>query len=298
MCLLTFLPAGVLPDTDALRNGAVANNDGHGFAIIAGDRLDQLIVHRCMDPEEVIDAFTAARAQHPQGPALFHSRFATHGKAGVDNGHPFVLGGDRRTILAHNGVLPAVVQPGKGDPRSDTRIAAEDFIPAFGSLRTRRIRLALQRWMTPDNKMAILTVNRRFRQRAYILNEQSGIWDGGIWYSNAGYRPYAGHDRYLDHYDHLYANWYLAEDDEDSLRDRRRQWRDMVPDRCSNCEAIIDLTEGECPWCGWCCDCGEMPDLCLCYTPARLDDPCRTTSATRSPALVCGRRQRTRADRA
>jgi predicted glutamine amidotransferase len=99
--------AGVQPDTDALLTGALVNADGHGFAIVAGRRLDRLIVQRGLDGEAVIDAFIAARLQHPQGPALFHSRLATHGDTTLDNCHPFTLGGDTRTVLAHNGVLPA-----------------------------------------------------------------------------------------------------------------------------------------------------------------------------------------------
>jgi hypothetical protein len=279
MCLLTFLPAGVQPDVQALANGAEANNDGHGFAIVAGPRLDELIVHRGMDPQAVIEAFTAARAAHPDGPALFHSRFATHGKTNVDNCHPFAVGGDSRTVLAHNGVLPAIVQPGKRDRRSDTRIAAEDFIPAFGSLRARRTRLKLARWMTPENKMVILTVDRRFKQRAYILNEDAGLWDGGIWYSNTGYRPYISpgrytswlNDPYYDRYDDRYYDPYdSCRADEDGSHGQRRDWR-AVLDRCGNCEAVIDVRDAECPWCGWCLDCGELPDLCFCYTPATLD---------------------------
>jgi predicted glutamine amidotransferase len=270
MCLLTFLAASTQPDTDALHIGAAANDDGHGFAIVAGDRLDELIVHRGMNAKDVIAAFTTARAAHPAGPALFHSRLATHGNTNVDNCHPFVVGGDCRTVLAHNGVLPQAVQPRKGDRRSDTRIAAEDFIPAFGSLRARRTRLKLARWMTTDNKMVILTVDRRFNQRAYILNEQSGIWDGGIWYSNTGYRPYISHfglddDRFDDAWYHQYDA-----DDEAGSRGERWDWQ-RVLDRCGNCDAIIDVRDGECPWCGWCLDCGQLPDLCLCYTPAQLD---------------------------
>src|SRR5262249_475168 len=107
----------------------------------------------------------------------------------IDNCHPFPVGGDPRTVLAHNGILPRGVQPHGGDPRSDTRIAAEAFIPAFGSLRSRRTRLRLQRWMTPHNKMVLLTVDRRFKQPAFILNEESGTWSEGIWYSNHGFQP-------------------------------------------------------------------------------------------------------------
>ena len=265
MCLLTFLPPGVAPDTQALLQGALTNDDGHGFAIVAGD---QLIVKRGLDAENLIEAFAAVRARHPEGPALFHSRLSTHGEISLDNCHPFTIGNDPRTVLAHNGILPAAVQPAKGDPRSDTRIAAEDVIPSFGSLRTRRIRQRLQRWITPRNKIVILSVDRRFKQPYFILNEASGIWDGGIWYSNDGYLPLPPN------------RWRMGTDDwdwppEDYYGPTHGQWPDWREDdfgRCGNCKAIIDPRDGRCPYCGWCQDCQQMPGHCFCYTPAALDD--------------------------
>jgi len=253
MCLLSYFPAGVLPDAGALRNGAVFNDDGHGFAIVTDDHM---IVEHDMDAELMIATFETLRRRYPQGPALFHSRFATHGTRSLANCHPFPVGGDPCTVLAHNGVLPALVQPTDGDPRSDTRIVAEDFLPLFGPLRTRAARLRLQRWMRPTNKMVILTVDRRFRQRAYILNEDAGIWDGGIWYSNDGYLPtrWAGPRANADPWD--WPQWTTS---------------DHVADRCWFCYSIIDITDHRCRVCGWCTGCGEMPEHCLCYTPATLD---------------------------
>jgi hypothetical protein len=71
---------GYSPDTGTLFNGAYLNDDGHGFAIVADE---QLIVQRGMQAEPMIDAFNAARRQYPHGPALFHSRFGTHGARGA-----------------------------------------------------------------------------------------------------------------------------------------------------------------------------------------------------------------------
>jgi hypothetical protein len=287
MCLLTYLPAGTLPDTDALANGAILNEDGHGFAIVAGRRHDQLIVEHGLNAEALIDAFAAARARHPEGPALFHSRFSTHGTVTLDNCHPFPLGGDQRTVLAHNGILPRVVQPARKDPRSDTRIAAEQFIPAFGNLRTRRTRLALQRWMTKDNKMVILTIDRRFKQRSYLLNEQSGTWDGGIWYSNDGYLPMpanqssaawpAPDESWDESWDDSWDESWDGPEGDTAHGATPRRWRWPSPDQCGNCAAAIGLA-ANCRHCGWCADCGEMPERCFCYAPAALDT---ATGATR-----------------
>lgn len=247
MCLLTFLPAGVQPDVPALRDGAVENPDGHGFAVVAGHRL---IVERGMHADAVIDAFARTRGRHPHGPALFHSRLTTHGRTEEANCHPFPVGGDPRTVLAHNGVLPAAVQPAGRDPRSDTRIAAEEFLIRFGSPRLHRTRQRLQRWMTDANKMVILTVDRRFRERAYVLNEHAGSWHDGIWYSDPSFLP-----RRLG-----LPGW--LGDDELWPDDAGYGW-------CLSCAVPLDRF-GWCPGCDRCADCGTATGDCLCHWPAAL----------------------------
>jgi hypothetical protein len=246
MCLLTFYPADVLPDTGALLNGSYINDDGFGYAIVTGERI---LVRHGLDAEKVIAEFDTDRRAHPAGPAMFHSRFATHGDTSAKNCHPFAVGGDPRTVLGHNGVLPAIVQPSRKDPRSDTRIFAEDFLPIFGSLRVRRNRIRLQKWMTPANKIVILTVDRRYTKQAYILNEDAGIWDSGVWYSNTGY---------LDDY------WTWANDGQSD-----DGWD---PQRCMFCGSTRDRRDGLCATCGGCADCGEEWGDCQCYLPVHGAD--------------------------
>jgi len=191
VCLLTYLPSGRQPDLSALETGAALNPHGHGYAIITGSATDarrdatgkRLLVVKGLDAEEILERFDHDRRTHPSGPALFHSRWRTHGLTDDANCHPFILGNDPRTVIAHNGILPAVVRPGRNDTRSDTRIAAEDYLPALGPLHLRRNRLAVERWMGPDNLMVLLTTNPRYRHPAYLLNETNGLWTDGIWYS-------------------------------------------------------------------------------------------------------------------
>ncbi|MGW5105951.1 hypothetical protein [Nocardia sp. NPDC004123] len=77
---------------------------------------------------------------------MFHSRFATHGFITNQNCHPFAIGGDERTVMAHNGVLPDIVQPRPrgsafGHPRGRRGLPPPRTVRAAGLLgRTHRAR--------------------------------------------------------------------------------------------------------------------------------------------------------------
>lgn len=260
MCLLTFFPEYTQPDVDALFNGAIVNNDGHGWAIASDSGL---LIGHSMSEVDAIEAFAVARSQHPDGPALFHSRFTTDGVSAIDNCHPFYVGADRRTVLAHNGILPNNVRPKKGDRRSDTRIAAERYIPSLGSLRHRSTRLKVERWMGDWNKIAILSVNPKYRERAYLLNEEAGTWVKGIWYSNDGYLPYVS--------THLGGGWSVGGGVRviGSARRAKNVFSDW-PVECRICDAFIDPEDDVCPYCNCCTDCNQDARACLCYTPMAL----------------------------
>jgi glutamine amidotransferase len=258
MCLLTFIPEGIMPDENALSYGATFNDDGHGYAIVdlAGQRI---VTGHGSDAVEMIAEFSYFRERYLDGPALFHSRFATDGSVNLLNVHPFEVGGDPRTVLAHNGIMP--LRPDKGDPRSDTRLVAEQWIPkAYGTLRRRRARLAFERWMSPFNKVVILTVDRRYRahgpdhsDNAFILNESSGTWDNGIWYSNSGYKPWMSHKSQMSGM---------------VTMGPRGTGREGF---CWKCGLEVDFRiQDECPVCGVCFDCAESKEYCLCYSPSRF----------------------------
>jgi hypothetical protein len=249
VCMLTFLPPGTAPDLDALAYGAEFNDDGHGFAIAAPS---ELIVRRGLNSNEMILAFGLLRADYPDSPALFHSRFATHGTPDVDNCHPFPVNHDARTVLAHNGILPRRVRPKKGDARSDTRIAAEDFLPrkGYNAWDDPGAQRDLARWLGPHNKLVVLTVDPRYQERAYLINEDAGIWDSGIWYSNSDYRTDT----------HIGPGVCVGDA--------------ALYGECPECltPGVID-GNGFCLICGACADCGEPSGYCMCYGPGRFPLP-------------------------
>lgn len=187
MCILSLLPPGVAVDVDSLWNGGINNPDGHGWAIVEHGGI---VTGKSLNLAEALKSFVAARERHPAGPALFHSRWATHGSVNLQNVHPFVVGGSELTVVAHNGVLPAEAHPAVGDDRSDTRKFADEILPTrFRRLDRRRAHDALSRWCGRGNKLVILTVDPRYQRNSYLVNEGSGRWDAstGIWHSNEDY---------------------------------------------------------------------------------------------------------------
>lgn len=230
MCLLSYFPPGVQPDADALRCGARCNNDGHGFGIVIPGQ-DEILVFKSMNPTEAVDAFVKARAEHPDGPALFHSRLTTHGETSTDNCHPFVVNGNPRTVVAHNGILPHDAHPKKigttlvnktakdgtryqvatavYDDRSDTRILADDLLmKRWSTLDSRHTRKRLTAWLGRGNKILVLTTDPKYKKQSYLFNAELGEWVGGVWYSNSSFRGYGrGASGYGSGYG---AGWYTV----------------------------------------------------------------------------------------
>lgn len=257
MCMLTFYRPGAQPDEAALLNGAEYNNDGHGFAIVAGNRL---IIRKGLHFGPVFAAFAALRKLHADGPALFHSRMGTAGDMTERNCHPFRTTGDRRTVLAHNGVFPAEVQPTKDDPRSDTRIVAEEYAGGVDWDDPAEI-AAWGTWMGAFNKVVILTVNPVYAQNAYIVNESRGHWEGDTWYSNYDYLDPSW--RYRKYSATTLAGWAI-----DGAAD---EWAETDPNavECPRCESSLDVEEEArlCVACHLCLDCLDTWDDCQCWTP-------------------------------
>lgn len=263
--MLTYFPENIQPDIDALWNGATYNNDGHGYAIVVPDDL-RIIIKHSLNAESLIDRFASDRERYPEGPALFHSRIGTSGIMDKFNCHPFLLGGDRNTVVAHNGILPNSMQPSKGDRRCDTHLAAEDIFPKrFGHLRKPKARQRLANAIGTYNKLVILSVNPEYDQWAYIVNEKQGVRDkSGIWYSNYDFEGYKF--TATKAYTTTGAwNW----DTYDEPRELMAGTVEMSVDDldCRICHALDSVNEKTqvCAYCHSCADCFMDVNECLCY---------------------------------
>lgn len=281
MCLLTYFPEGKQPNAAALKEASRTNRDGFGYAIVIPEER-RILVNKSMDFESMLKAFLADRLFYPNGPALFHHRLATDGVTDTYNVHPFPINNDKRTVMAHNGIF-SQCRPGKDDHRSDTRIVAQSFARHF-KLRSARGRRKFGGWMGKYNKVVILTVDPSYGKHGFIINEDQGIWDGGIWYSNSSYVawvPRVSHggwnyysDGYTSTHEGEHGSWYKDStsgvwkwksryaSSTQSADDARKTWTD-----CGMCEKTfcVNPTVYRCVLCTTCQMCYEGEAHCACW---------------------------------
>ena len=263
MCMLCVIPPNVIPSREKLENSALNNPHGFGFAIVIPSE-NRIHVERTMNADTSINRFLEMRGKYPEGYAMWHARFATHGSMTVENCHPFQVGvGNNLTYLAHNGVLP-IVEP-QGDDRSDTRIFAEDLLPAIGgvtALDNPQVSNLIEDF-TSGSKVCILTVDPRAEYQCYLYHAEKGKKDeSGVWWSNDSC--------YIDTYTRKWTATNPLDfglgfggysTDKDNV-----QWRE-----CTVCETYVDAAmvedwdETYCMACGSCYDCNTYLTDCLCY---------------------------------
>ena len=266
MCMLCVVPPNVIPSREKLENSALNNPHGFGFAIAIPSEK-RIHVERTMNADTSINRFIEMRGKYPEGYATWHARFATHGTTTVDNCHPFKVGNDSLTYLAHNGILP-IVEP-QGDTRSDTRIFAEDLLPAIGgvaSLDNPQV-INLIEDFTTGSKVCVLTVHPDAKYQCYLFHKEKG-WedDSGVWWSNDSCylpKPY-------------------------SYKSNDYKWQSTKPldflieekfYECKVCDFIVGedelvesgMGEDYCPQCGCCYDCNVYMADDMCYKGSNAD---------------------------
>lgn len=289
MCMLCVIPPNVIPSRDKLENSALNNPDGFGFAI-AIRKENRIHVETTMNPDTSIARFIEMRTLYPEGYAMWHARITTHGGTNIENCHPFKVGGDNRTYLGHNGILGVLMA--KDDKRSDTRIFAEDILPAIGgvsALDNPQLFNMLEDFCT-GSKVCVLTIDPAAKAECYLLNEDAGKVDSdGVWWSNDSCD--------LSYYG---TKWYsrkslshFYEDDFESAYGVRNSNTQPVLDLSDpGCQPIDYATSyieyscdvcrlegsmsyeqmmkvGACPFCYACFDCSQDKYDCLCYKPVK-----------------------------
>ena len=170
MCLIIASPWGERCDKADITTAWTHNDDGWGIMTSDGTRVR---VQRGLDLPGLLKAYEKIPESQPYA---IHLRFGTAGSKTVVNCHPFPVGHGYH--LMHNGILP--IKRVRED-RSDTWHFATVCRAAHGTEEALLDALPfIEREIGKENKFVLMSPKGDIE----ILNEKSGDWDGGLWYSN------------------------------------------------------------------------------------------------------------------
>ena len=275
MCMISYFPAGVEIDESAVWNGSTWNDMGHGWAIATEDR--KILTGKSMVAELAITEFLIAREDHPNSPAMFHSRLATHGSVDEYNCHPFRVG--RHAVVAHNGILPSAFHPKGKDQRSDTHVMADEWLQRQSRWGTwsRKERKMIGDLIGTNNKLVILSVSPLLaKPRGFLVNGHMGDWvKSGAWYSNGDYRYEWTPKTYGGTWMSGDGGYVVGGSSENKGKygsTYQGGFHAFHDDECAFCfgKDTVNQMSNVCSFCHMCQDCGEYITDCLCYTPMAL----------------------------
>lgn len=254
-----------------------------------------------MSARKSINRFLEVREEFPDSYAMWHARIATHGVQNESNCHPFMVGDNGLTYLAHNGILDVPMD--RDEKRSDSRIFAEETLPKMGGVHALDddVIYTMVRSWAQGSKMCVLSVDPEADCNAYIINESSGKWDENrVWWSNDYHRTdYAKIlTAYVDDYDNenrflgagkRSSSWgsyhgtgyysgrpavlgsvselgLIVLNEKDDYGEEKIEYEEEWA-TCSFCHKEESVIESYCYNCTRCADCGFLQDDCLCYIP-------------------------------
>jgi len=276
MCLLICGISRDIPTESELHNACENNPDGFGFALVrevAGGL--ELVSRRSMRAGVIIDEFAREVEESATIAWLFHSRIATSGLVNEYQSHPFKVGRDSRSVLAHNGILP--LTGANGD--SDTAHLARVVIPSMGgvpALHNEGVFGMFDSWVEENNsKVAVLTARGDVSFPLLIAGETLGAWRGDVWFSNDSYKySYSWNSRDTDSLTKPYSTrWAWASDSEYlPMADVERGGLQLEPGRnfdlvhaCLFCDDLIEAGARFCSNCDACSVCGNWRG-CSCWS--------------------------------
>lgn len=233
MCLAIYKPAGAEVSEEHLRNGYANHSDGAGFAWSQDGQLH--VVKGIFDVEKVIEQYNKIK----QYACLIHFRKATHGKIDKTNCHPFLFN-DGKLALIHNGVLPIKCTiDGLSDTAHYVKLVLEPMVKRNGvPINDGALQYLLATSIGSD-KMAIMDCDGN----TYVINEDKGTWEGGVWYSNSSFQ-YA-YSRQT-HTTHNAAQTYLARKNRNGSSDGssdsyRNNWRKRFDESPEGDDAYLEF---------------------------------------------------------
>lgn len=200
MCIIALKPAGKTITDETLKNMWESNDDGAGF--MYADRGKVRVVKGLMTFADFLAAYKRI-GDHRK--IVMHFRIRTHGAVSPALTHPFWIrkGG---LAMVHNGIISSIGHNHAAQDESDTSLYAKilahrypDPLEAISSPEEHEKIVKEIGW----SKLVFLTGAGEH----IIVNEKSGDWEDGCWYSNRSfsntYRKYGNWTSYYTSSDYV-----------------------------------------------------------------------------------------------
>ena len=177
MCIAIAKPEGRVLTQQTLENCFSANPDGAGFMYAENGRLH--IEKGFFTLKDFLEAYEP----HKEKTAVIHFRIRTHGPTNAENCHPFQV--SRKLGVVHNGTITGYNDNNKSDTWLFNEEILQPLVRRWGALplfsdpikSLIEDRIGWSKLVFLDNQGNI-----------QIMNEKSGTWESGVWFSNYSFR--------------------------------------------------------------------------------------------------------------
>lgn len=217
MCLLLVKPKDKVLKKDEMKKAHTTNGDGCGLAFAKDGQI--YIDKGLMD----FDSFWKLLEEHMDKTLIVHYRLQTHGGKSDATCHPFSMC-NGSIVFAHNGIISDMkTSVGISDTMAFGSIVEEAIKNDPKLIHNEAIQYLISKAIGTSNKMAFIDTEGE----VVIINKQQGNEDGGIWYSNYGYKCYTqpfNNGPYNLRGAWQGGNWNGRSNMTDEWRDARREW--------------------------------------------------------------------------
>ena len=207
---------GILTD-DMLKESFKSNGNGAGIAYCKDGHL--YIKKGIFSAEQLIELVREAEKEC-DGNILIHCRIGTSGLKDANNTHPFVVINTptEAVCLAHNGILDIDVP--KDSKINDTQIFIQEYLSTLNRdmlMNHEGIGKMIGELIGSSNKFVLMDNYNNYR----IINEDSGHWKDGVWFSNYSYQKsnwfgYSHYDSRYNYYNQTMYGDFSSEDEYDT----------------------------------------------------------------------------------
>lgn len=182
MCIAIMKPKGFTVSEKALKTCWQGNDDGAGFMFSDGGKLH--LYKGYMNWDTFLDSYRWATTAYTRSPFVIHFRIGTGGTVSPENCHPFLI--NDTLGFVHNGILPDI-DTELMEGSCDSAIFCEDVLRQLpeGWLSNKYLRLTIEGYCKETASKFVFLDNLG---NVTIMNERSGHWHNGVWYSNWSYK--------------------------------------------------------------------------------------------------------------